>query len=710
MSSLMRYIRVVIRRRFLVLSIIAATLVGGLIATLLTKSKYTSNSTLEISRQEDKVLKVDAVERETSAIDQEFYQTQYSLLQANSLALSVARELRLPQSDSFFAMFGVQPDSKGIWSFGNAPSSTEQKLANRERLATEILLRNLNVAPVRQSRLVRVGFTSPDARFSQKVVQFWAQQFIQSNLNRRFESTAYARNFLEGRLDELRKRLEQSERALVDYASKQRIINIPNSEPTAGGGTTRSERSLTADDLVSLSKELSAATADRIRAESRIGPGVRSESRDNIAINALRQKRSEAAAEYARLMQQFEPGYPAARAIAAQMQDLDRSIATEERRVRLTLEEEFRDAAQREQALSKKVEDLKNSFLSARTRSIEYNIYQRDIDTSRELYDGLLQRYKEIGVAGAIGPNNIAVVDAANLPDKRSSPNLLINMILALVIGFGTALAVVAILEQIDDAIKDPADVEAVLELPLLGVVPAIPEQPLEALRDRKSALSEAYLSIQTNLQLSTSHGMPRSIAVTSTRPAEGKTTTTLALAVMLARTGRTVVVVDCDMRSPSLHGFFGLANTVGVSNFLAGQDDVEPLLHRIGDFQLTAMLAGPQPPNAAELLTGPRLDQLIEKLNARFDHVLIDAPPVMGLADAPLIGSHTEAMLFAVEANGARSTVIRSAVSRLSAGQINLVGAILTKFEARKALYGYGYDYGYGYGYSYGGASKDKA
>jgi polysaccharide biosynthesis transport protein len=696
---LTRYLRIAMRWKWVILGCIAAALLIGLVATLMMTPLYTAVSTIEISRDSDKVTKLEGVEREASTADLEFYQTQYGLLKARSLAERVARELKLSDDPKFFEAFKTQPT-------GTAANLANQRYAaagaeQRVRDAATVLLKNVTVTPVRASRLVEIGFTSPDAGLSTRVANAWGQQFIESNLGRRFEATAYARKFLEDRLEQLRVRLEESERMLVNYAANQKIVNVPSTVSAGGenaGATT--ERSLVADDLSALNTELSSATADRIRAESRLRGGTSAESLSNVAISSLRQRRAEAAADYAKLMIQFEPGYPAARAIASQIAQLDQAIAREEGRVSNSLQTGYRDAITRERALSGRVEGLKTGLIDLKRRSIQYNIYQRDVDTNRQLYDGLLQRYKEIGVAGGVGTNNVSIVDIAQLPDRPSQPrlfnNLLLSLLIGLLIGGGLAFA----LEQIDEAIADPADVEGALGLPLLGAVPMTGDvEPMAALQDRKSSLVEAYLSVQTNLEFATAHGAPRSLSVTSTRPSEGKSTTAFALAQSLARGKRKVALIDGDMRSPSVHGLFGLKNDRGVSNVLAGSDDLAAMLHTTAQEGLVVMTAGPQPPNAAELLSGERLGFLIAKLLETVDHVIVDSPPVMGLADAPLIASKVEGTVFAVESHGIRTSLVRVALGRLSSANARLLGIVLTKFESKRAHYGYGYDYGYGYG-----------
>lgn len=700
-----RYLRMALRWRFVILGAVAACALLGLIVTLLMTPQYTATATIEISRESSQVTNIQGVEREASLADQEFYQTQYGLLQSRSISERVAAQLRLIDDPKFYELFAVSRNEPAFQIVnGRYPSSGR---AVRQRIAGEILRRNLRIDPTRLSRLVDIHFTSPDAGFSAKVANTWSEAFIQTNLERKVQATSYGSNLLQRQLTQQKERLDESQRQLVAYASQERIINLP-AQSNADGST--SERSIVADDLASLNTTLSQAIAERIAAEARYREGGRagasSEALRNQAINALRQRRAEYAAEYQKLLTQFEPEYPAAKALKSQIDQLDRSIASEERRVSGSIETEYRGAVERERALQARVEQLKGSYLDLRRRSIQYNIYQQEVDTNRALYEGLLQRFKEIGVAGGVGVNNVSVVDQADVPQKPSSPRLLVNLAIALLAGLGIGAALAFALEQMDEAIVDPTEVERRLGLPLLGSVPKVEGvTPREALLDRKSDLVDAYLAIQTNLAFTTERGVPRSLSVTSTRPAEGKSTTALALATMLARSGKRVILVDGDMRSPSIHHLGGVGHDHGLSNFLTGQDDIVPLTFDMADLGFAAMTAGPIPPNAAELLTGNRLSLLIERLHEHFDHVVIDSPPVMGLADAPLIASRVEGVVYAVESHGIRSTLVKTALARLASANAHIFGGVLTKFEARKAHYGYGYEYGYGYGRDKAGA-----
>lgn len=696
---LRQYIKIALRRRWVILAAVLGCLALGLVVTLLMSPKYTATATIEILRESGNVTNIQGVEREANIADQEFYQTQYGLLVSRVLAEKVVEELGLANDRGFFQMFGLEGDEPEFELVtGRYRAQGRQE---RARIAADALLKNVAVDPVRLSRLVYLRFTSRDPGYSAKVANSWSQNFIKTNLERKVDATAYGRNLLERELAKAKEKLDASQRQLVGYATAEGIITLP-----AGNGADGSaqERSLVADTLSEISTALSKASADRIEAEARFRQagraGASSEALDNAAINSLRARRGELAAEYQKLMQQFEPQYPAALALQSQIAGLDRAIAAEENRVSSSLRAGFLEAQQREQALAAKVADLKGDYLDQRRRSIQYNIFQQEVDTNRALYDGLLQRFKEIGVANGVGVNNISVVDPALVPERPSSPRLLVNLIVALIAGLGLGGLIAFALEQVDETIADPVDIDRLLNLPLLGAIPKITDgDARSALADRKSHLVDAYLTVQTNLSFATEHGVPAVFAVTSTKPAEGKSTTAISLATTLARAGKRVVLMDGDMRSPSVHNLGNVKNDRGLSNYLSGQDDIEPLLFRIDDLDLTAIAAGPIPPNAAELLTGNRFNMIVAELGKMFDHVIIDAPPVMGLADAPLIASKIEAVVFVIEPRGAPLALIQASIERLRSAHANLLGCVLTKYEPQRTGFGYEYSYGFGYG-----------
>ncbi len=701
MPLLVQYWAILKKWKWVVAGLVAGCLVLGLVVTLLMTRQYTAISRLEIDREKRQVTSAEGLETSDASRDLEFYQTQYALLESPALAERVSRRLKLVTNERFFEAHGARPEDAGLLG-GSASILTADERADREKQVLNILLKHVSIRPLRGSALIDVAYTSASPDISTQIANAWSQEFIQTSLDRRFSSASAARAYLQDRLNGLRSRLEDSERNLVNYASEKGIVTI-----VSGGseGNPEVERTLVSTDLDTLNQALAKATGDRIAAEANMRGASSALSYDalsNTAISGLRQKRAEVAAEVARLSTQFEPGYPALDALTQQLRALDASIQREESRVRATRTgartEEYRAALNRENDLRAQVNQLKGDLETQRRAGIQYNIYKRDVDTNRELYNGLLQRYKEIGVAG-VGETNISIVDMARTPDVPSSPNLPLNIALALLAGLALSVAAVFALEQVDEGIKDPSEVPNLLQEPLLGGVPEVKDfVAIEDLRDPKSELSEAYISIWSNLAFSTDHGLPKALAVTSTRPAEGKSTTSIALALAIARTGRRVLLIDGDMRSPSLDKLLNQSNMRGLSNYLSGDDDWRGLVQQLPFDNLSLLTTGPKPPSAAELLSSSRLSNLIQTISKEYDTVLVDAPPVLGLADAPLLARHVEGCVFVAEVESAPVREIKASIARLRGVQANVIGVVLTKLKERAQGYGYGYGYGYGH------------
>jgi polysaccharide biosynthesis transport protein len=700
MPWILQYWRVALRWKWVIIGTIVACLIGGAIYTMLAQRIYTANARIEISRTESKVLNMSGVEPERGGrVEQEFYQTQYNLLRARSQAERVAKSLNLARDPAFLAAFG-----------GKAPPSSLRVMSKAELdSATRSVASKLNgvvqVKPVVGSALVDISVSTPDPELSARIANSWAENFIAANLERRYDSASYARRFLEDQLQQTKAKMEEAEREMMTYAERQGILTIAQSDSSDPKAPTV-ERSIMATDLVALNDALNKATIERIAAEGALKGASGQASAvasGSSSVAGLRQRKADLQAEYAKLMVIFQPDYPPAQALDRQIKEIDRAIANEQNSVGgsgvATARAAYTAALAREEELRSRVSGTRTNLVDERRRSVQYGILQREVDTNRELYDGLLQRYKEVGIAGGVGTNNVAIVDRALRPGAPSSPRLLNNMFTALLIGLALAALLTIILAQIDTTVRDPAEAQEVTELPLLGVIPDTDnELAIEEVRDRKSSQSEAYLSVQTALRFSTTTGVPKSLMCTSTRKGEGKSTSSYALALSLHRIGRTVVVVDCDLRSPSVHRLAGVANGAGTSNFLSGNNDILSMVHHDEFDQLPFITAGPMPPNAAELLSSDRIADLIEALGQHYQHVVIDAPPVLGLADSPLLASKVEGVVYCVEAEGARTNAIRYSLARLRGAGATLLGVVLTKFDEKRAYYGYGYEYGYGY------------
>ena len=683
-SVLLQYWNAVVRRRWLILAILAASLVISAVTTQFMTPRYTATTQIDISRQQKEVTSVEAVEGGSSnrSNDAEFYATQYEVLKARALAEEVVEARKLDQRAEFFrAHDSEMPDPN-----------------ERNRIATSLLVSNIAIQPVAGSRLVNIQYTSQNPALSAEIADAWVDGFIALNMSREFNASSDARKFLEERLEIAKARLEESERTASNFATQNNIVTLQSfqssDEQNAG------PRTLALADLDAMNSALQAARAARIAAESKLGAGASERSAEMLAspnIVALRGQQQELGVAYAKMMLQFEPSHPPALAIVEQQKTIERAIAQSAARIQDSWRRNLAEAEKAERALQDQVDQLKTELSGQQTNAVQYTILLRDADTNRQIYDTLLQRYKEIGVAGAIGASNIAVIDQAQIPRAPSSPNLQRNLVLAFALGLGLAAAVIFALEQIDERVRGPSDVTDLLKLPVLGSVPLIDDEPQDALADPKSALSEAYFSVRSALSFSTAAGFPQAITVVSTRPGEGKSTSSLAIASAVGRTGKSVLIVDGDLRAPSLHRLVGIDNKAGFSNALTGADDLEQLVRPTSFRGVSAMTSGPLPPSPSELLSTERLTTVLERLKGMYDHVIIDAPPTLGLSDAVLLASACKGCVFVIEPTKAPLRAIREALETVGRSQTRIYGAIMTKIDFSKMGYGYGYGYGYG-------------
>jgi capsular exopolysaccharide synthesis family protein len=676
--------------KLLIAALLVAGLLIGLLATFLATPQYESSARVEISRVVGNVTEVEGVQTEDAVLDGQYYQTQYELLRARSLAERLVRELNLTQDEQFLTAFDL----------GDLSGNSEAAIAS-------LLLNRIQITPVGSSNLVDIHFTSPDPALSAKIANAWAEAFIAANLDRRFGATIEARSFLEKRLTELRQRLEDAERELITYSVDADLFTIET--PSAGEGGTPAAQTLVASDLQTLNAALAEASTARIAAESALQAGGGALAFENAgAVQPLRQQRSQLAAERARLRATAGEQYPAVAALTAQIAELDQEITSELSRsggaARAALVSRQREAVDREQRLRARVNELRGQFVDQRRDSVQYTILQREVDTNRSLYNALLQRYREIGVAG-VGDNNIAIVDPAQPRNVPTEPNLPRNLLLSLLIGAAVAAGIIFLREQLDQSIRDPAAIYEELGVPLLGSIPRVPSDDIEAdLLSKHSELYEAYFSVFTNLSFLTDRGMPKTLMFASARPKEGKSMSSVALANIIASRGKRVLLIDADMRHSGLGSYFSLPKSKGLSDYLSGSDNWSAMIVRGAPFAFDVLPPGRRPPSAAELLSGPRFADLLLALEDRYDHVVVDGPPVLGLADAPLIAATVAGVVLVVEANSGKLRMIAQSVERLERGGAMLFGGLVTKLDQRNVSYGYGY--GYGYGYEYG--SKD--
>jgi capsular exopolysaccharide synthesis family protein len=701
------YVGIALRYRWLIVACCALALAVGFILTYTQTPIYQATATIQIDRQAARVVKSDGVQDPSLAVDDmRFYQTQYDLLRSRSLAEKVATDMNLAAASDF-----LNPPSTSPWAkllslilpSRKTTTATEENgnkgdLEQRKAWAAGIVQSGLFVLPIRNSSLVAISFDSPSPQWAQQIANGVADGYVSANLERRYGATAYARNFLKERLDELKLKLEDSERALVAYAEEKELIG----DVKVGKETNQS---LAESDLAALNAALETVVAERIHAQE-----LWQQARDTKelgvpqiledgAIKALRGQRAGLMADYQNKLSTFKPDYPDMLRLKAQINQIDQEVKAEADVIRQSLKSRYESALEQETLLKNKMDEVKRGVLTTRNKEIQYNILRREADTNRTLYEGLLQQYKDIGVAGAVGTNNVAVIDRAQLPGGPYKPDFRMNLLKWLTIGLLGSGLLIALFELLDDTFKSPEEIEEQLGLAVLGIIPFSDGSVLADIGGPSTPVAEAFRSFRTALQFSTDQGTPKNIVITSAQPAEGKSTTALALAANFAQLGMKVLLIDADLRNPSQHRNLARSNGAGLSNYLAGGALPESIFQKTEIDGLFFMASGPLPPNPAELLAGPKMLSLLSTASEKVDVVIIDSPPVLGLADAPLLASIASGTLLVVAAGHTRRGVVKTALKRLHFARARMIGALLNKCQVRGA-YGYGGYGGYGYGY----------
>lgn len=703
----LRSLLYLVKRNVLMIStVVGVALVLGLVVTMLSTPRYNARAQIQIDQQADRILEdQNSVQPEVAIQDADrFLRTQVDILNSRALSLRVARALNLIGSKSFFEAMGEPlPQTDGRLTPAKALEEGTLKLMQE----------NMSVDLPRDSRVVTISFESPDADLAARIANVYAREYIASNLQRKYDSSDYARKFLSDQLAEAKARLEKSEQELNEYSRSAGIIRTGEGTVDERGRTRPSE-SIVSASLIQLNEAALVARADRIAAEGkwRSAAGAQtlaiSEVLANQAVQQLLQQRATVQASLQKERASHFDDHPSVKALVAQLAEVNSQLDKLSSNLKNSLREQYRAAVLRESELASQVATLKAASLREQQLGVRYGILSRETDTNRIIYDGMLQRFKEISAAAGISTNNVSLVDEATAPVLPSSPDLVVNLALALLGGLAASAILVTLREQLDDVIRVPDEIEQKLGLAVLGSIPVESDSGdiLEILNDPKSRLSEAYSALRTALTYSTTDGAPRSISVASTQAGEGKTTTSFALARRFAGLDKRVLLISADLRRPTLHNLFGLPNTKGLSDALTSDIPLTDVLTPTSIANLDFIASGPIAPNPTELLGGPRLRRLIEETSQIYDLVIVDGPPVLGLADAPLLSTVVQATIFVIESNRGSRGETKSALRRLRAARANLVGAVLTKIDRRIVGQNYGY-YDYDYSYDYVAQAK---
>ncbi len=727
---LLDYWELVRKRRWLVLTCALVVFTTVAIGTLKEKPIYEGKVLVEIDPEAPSVVNFKEVVNPSTQDMESYEDTQYKIIKSRTLAEKVVRDLELYKNPEFirdrylFGLFdgGVPPLPASIEE--GPPDSTAPIFRN----AVGYFMSSVDVNPIRRSNLVEVTFDSTNPQTAAMVANKLADDYIENNLQVKFDATTKASAWLDNKLRELRAQVEAADDRLAEYARANGIVFISQSQ------------TLVTERLAQLQGQLTGAQSDRMGKQA-LYDQVRSGHIDtlpgvvgNPLVQSLEGRKTELERSYDDMSVNYKPDYPKMVEIKKQMDAIDKQIDHEKKIAAKTIIDEYNAAIGREKYIQAAVEDAKKSVNDLADKTIQYNIIKRDSDSNHELYAALTERMKEANAAAGLNQSNIHVVDPSVVPTGPVKPRVMLNLTIGLLLGVALGVGLAFFQEYLDKTLKTPDDVEQHLRLPSLGVLPRFAlagaaekdEDGIEtlalttgsnghhpvapAIQTTPQAI-EAFRSLRTSVLLSASP-VPRLILVTSALPSEGKTTTAINLGATLASLGNKVVVVDCDMRRPAVHRGTAVENNPGFVQCLTGHLDVSGAVLPVpGVENLSVIPCGPIPPNPAEVLSSPLCADLLHRLREKFEYVLVDSPPLLSVADSRILATLVDAVVLVARAHSTPYDVVRRARTLLYGSGARILGVALNDLDVERNGFGYQqYQYGYGYGYGHSPGDHDAA
>ena len=637
-----------------------------------------------------------------------YFNTQYRILQSRGLARRIIRKIPPPpaaQPGTFARVVSLPRQLLNRWRSQPAkPEAPGRDETASESAAIGGFLAGLEIVPVKGTRLVEIVYASPDPEYAALAANTVATEYVQQNLDSKLLNTNNTLDWLKGELEKQRSKVEAAERAMANYQEGQNAMSLDDRQNIVVARLNSLNEAVTRAKTARLQKEalhrqLGDVTADTAGVDT--FPAVA----QNTTIQDLKQQLGQLNAEKARLLQRYKEGHPEVQRVNTQIESAAVRLRTETSKVLASIANDYRTAQAEERSLSASLEEQKRQAMDLNRKNINYSILQREAEGERNVYNALLQQEKEMRVVSNSRANNVQLMDAAEVPGGPYTPNHGRDWLMALVLGLALGVAFAYTVEYLDDTVKVPDDVTRRLKLPLLGLVPAVAGGQVPVLTSPvPHDFGESFRSLRTSLVFTNGTEGRRMIAVTSTQPLEGKTTTACNLAVALALGGSRVMLIDADMRRPGLHRTMGLQNEVGLSHVLTGQARVREAVQRTSEPNLYVMTAGRTPPNPSELLSSARMQNLVANLQAGpFDWVIIDTPPVLAVTDAVIVAPYVSGLVFVIGAEMTRRAHAERAIETIQSGKPNIIGAVLNRVDLNRNKYYYSRYYGYHYKSYYG-------
>ncbi len=751
----------IVRKRYRIILLILAVFLGLIVlASLILPAQYEARSTIELQPNQSDPMSGQLGEVASSLTGQSDLKTDLAtaenIFQDPLLGTEVLERLHVEDRE---AAAGLP-----FWSRSVIPDKAHRKPLNEDANTREYLLKKfekkLSILEVPDSRLLQITFRDPDTKFSADVVNTIVDQFIKDTLNRRNVVTLQASEWMANQLNDLRKQVEAAQQKLVDFQKKSGFIAVPSMGMAAGshasGGVPQASggpelHSPLLDRLLALNASLVQAQANTITMEAvyrvaqtqdpnaiaamagslSAGTGGSTGQLNMLSgLLALRAQEIGLKQQLAATFDMYGPKNPHVADLNHQIDYLEGEMKQEDARILATAASNFRLAQVTESGIRNEVDELIHQADGINDSAVRLAVLQQEADSTRELYEDLFTKLQEARMAEETQASNVAVISEALPTAKPKFPNWFLNI--AVGIGGGLVLGVVVafVRETLDDTIVTTAQIENLTHLAVLGLIPQFEsgaarmerKEPLAGENVSKfsdpvmdaprSQAAEAYRSLRTTILLSQPGSPPRKLLLSSALPREGKSTTSYSLATSFALMGKRVLLIDADMRRPSLHQRAGVPNRKGLSTLLTSTASPDDVIFSFPNVEnLFLIPAGLAPPNPTELLASPVFGALIDSLSIQFDHILIDSPPALLVADPVIIAAKVDGVIVVVRSGAATRATLLRVTENMLRNKANLLGFVLNAVNTESAEYYHAYGY---YGGSYSGEGnyygKDKS
>lgn len=704
-NSLREYWRIIKRHKWVVLATLFILVTVVTVATLMTRPVYRATVKVEIGKETERVMAGPRImEVETANVFNPLYmQTQVEILQSRDLARRIIQKLNLAENNEF-----------------KLQSKTPLTENEREVQLVNRFQSRYDVAVGRMSRVVSISFDAYNPQLAADVANTAADQYINFSSENRLQGVESAKDFLKQKLKEAEEELRKSEQAYNQFLASHQIISVDMDK----GNITLDRASELNKQLVEVQNERRQAEALYQRSREVVAdemPQVLSDSMvQNVAKELSRKEQ-----ELANLSAKYQPNYPAVKQVQEEVNSLKEQLKTAKQNVVKNVETQYEVARRKEADLKVALGQSKGEAIQQNREAVELNVIKQKLDIDRVIYEDLLKRSRQAGVESEFSPSNIRKIQTAEVPIAPVKPNKPLNIGLSVLIGLALGIGLAFFIEYLNNTINTAEDVERITHLPPLGAIPSLQSlnkrralaygygarksnalalsngapsnHELVSQHDSLSSYAESYRALRTSLLLSSAEHAPRTMLITSSHPGEGKTTIAVNTAISLAQTGARVIVLDADMRRPRCHKVLNTKNEIGLSTYLSRDIPLDEVIQEGENLSnLHVIPAGPVPPNPSELLSSIKLRILLAQLQDRYDHIVIDSPPVIHVTDALIISPQVDGVALVVKGGHTpREAVVRSKQALMDVNA-KIFGVVLNQIDLEREGYYYNYKYSY--------------